>query len=422
MNYYDLLIRRSRNQSPQDNEIWYYANEQVTLYSEADVTSHTFSGGKGVITYSSAVTAVPEALRGVTTVTDVQFPSTVTSIATNAFNGCTSLALKKLPDGLTGIGNNAFLSCTNLALTELPSSLKTMGTNVFSGCTSLALTSLPEGLTIIQQGCFDGCSNLALTSLPDRVTYMGGFVFRGCKKIALTYLPEGLTSIAFQTFSGCSSLALTSFPEGLTSIGGSAFSGCSSLALTVLPEGLTTIEGNAFANCTGLTSITFLGTPTTLGAGAFSNCTNLKDIYVPWADGDIAGAPWGATNATVHYTESTGGGVASFPDTFSVTSCSYNGAAVGTYAKTSETTKVNGVDYPVYSRYYDLLGTTFYIFVCDKFNGTSGAYWALNGDSEYSSSMDGNNTLGAVSVGSDGLPTSTTWTAQNNRTSTVSWS
>ena len=122
----------------------------------------------------------------------------------------------------------------------------------------------------------------------------------------------------------------------------------------------------------------------------------------------------------------TGGGggesTFSFPDTFSVTSCSYNGAAVGQYTKTSEKTTVNGVDYPVYSMYYDILGTTFYIFVCDKFNGTSGAYWALNGDSEYSSTMDGNNTLGAVSVGSDGLPSSTTWTAQNNRTATVSWS
>ena len=42
--------------------------------------------------------------------------------------------------------------------------------------------------------------------------------------------------------------------------------------------------------------------PTTLDATAFKGCTNLKDIDVPWAEGDIAGAPWGATNATVHYT------------------------------------------------------------------------------------------------------------------------
>lgn len=114
------------------------------------------------------------------------------------------------------------------------------------------------------------------------------------------------------------------------------------------------------------------------------------------------------------------GGTITFPTTFSVTDCSGNGAAVGTYAKTANTTTVGGKNYPVYSMTQATLGTTFYIFVCDKFNGTSGAYWALNGDSEYSSTMDGNTTLGAVSVGSDGLPSSTTWTSKNG-TATVSW-
>lgn len=127
----------------------------------------------------------------------------------------------------------------------------------------------------------------------------------------------------------------------------------------------------------------------------------------------------------IRRSRNTGGGggesTFSFPDSFSVTDCSYNGAAVGQYSKTSEKTTVNGVDYPVYSMTDTTLGTTFYIFVCDKFNGASGAYWALNGDSEYSSTMDGNNTLGAVSVGSDGLPSSTTWTSANG-TATVSWS
>ena len=33
----------------------------------------------------------------------------------------------------------------------------------------------------------------------------------------------------------------------------------------------------------------------------FEECTNLTDIYVPWAEGTVNNAPWGATNATVHY-------------------------------------------------------------------------------------------------------------------------
>lgn len=38
-----------------------------------------------------------------------------------------------------------------------------------------------------------------------------------------------------------------------------------------------------------------------LAYNAFNKCTNLTDIYVPWAEGDVGGAPWGATNATIHY-------------------------------------------------------------------------------------------------------------------------
>jgi hypothetical protein len=46
----------------------------------------------------------------------------------------------------------------------------------------------------------------------------------------------------------------------------------------------------------------FLGTPTgTIGASTFQYCEGITDIYVPWSEGAVANAPWGATNATIHY-------------------------------------------------------------------------------------------------------------------------
>ena len=389
------MLIRSRNQSPPDNEIWYFAPEKVTLYSETGVTSHTFSGGKGVITYSSAVTTVPTTLRGVTTVTDVQFPSIVTSIAAEAFSECTSLALKKLPDGLTVIRDFAFDGCKNLALTELPSGITDVYNYAFRGCSRMTLSELPTSLTIIRPYTFLFCHGLTLTSLPAGVTSISRGAFQLCSKLALTALPEGLTSIEAYSFSVCPSLALTSLPAGVTSIGESAFE-----------------------SCTGLTSITFLGTPTTLDATAFKGCTNLKDIYVPWAEGDIADAPWGATNATVHYTEP-GGGAISFPESFSVTDCSGNGAAVGAYTKTAETTTVNGTNYPVYSMTQELLGTTFYIYVCGYQMGSAGVFWALKADS-YSASDDSYGALGSCAAGTDGLPQSTSWSSASSD-ATVSW-
>ena len=88
---------------------------------------------------------------------------------------------------------------------------------------------------------------------------------------------------------------------GYTKVRDGAFVDCTSLALTSLPASLTSIDKRAFQNCTSLTSITFKGTPTTVVSSAFDGCTNLTDIKVPWAEGTVPNAPWGATNATITY-------------------------------------------------------------------------------------------------------------------------
>ena len=112
---------------------------------------------------------------------------------------------------------------------------------------------------------------------------------------------HGYEVVRDNAFSYCSNLALTSLPSGITSIGNSAFAGCTSLALTTLPNGITSIDDYAFADCSSLVSLTFEGTPENIGASAFAGCNNLTTINVPWAEGAVANAPWGAENATINY-------------------------------------------------------------------------------------------------------------------------
>ena len=151
-------------------------------------------------------------------------------------------------------------------------------------------------------GAYSFYKNASLVSIDmPFVTSIGEQAFRDCIKLALTELPEGLTSIGNYAFRDCINLALTELPKGLTSIGGNAFSGCANLALTELPAGITSIGGSAFSNCSGLTSITFKGKPVAIYANIFNGCTNLTTINVPWAEGAVANAPWGATNATINY-------------------------------------------------------------------------------------------------------------------------
>ena len=146
--------------------------------------------------------------------------------------------------------------------------------------------------------------DIDVTSLPDEfkeIANIGNSAFSGCTNLALTSLPSGIISIKRLSFFSCSNLALTSLPDGVTNIEHDAFYNCINLALTSLPESITNIGTHAFTGCTNLSSITFKGTPDSIGESVFEYCTNLTTINVPWAEGAVAGAPWGATNATINY-------------------------------------------------------------------------------------------------------------------------
>lgn len=125
--------------------------------------------------------------------------------------------------------------------------------------------------------------------------------FYSCSNLTLTSLPSSVIAIGAYAFYNCSNLALTSLPNTVTTIKNRAFYNCYNLVLTSLPSSVTTIGSYAFQYCTGLVSLTFKGVPNSVDSNVFSNCANLTTINVPWAEGAVANAPWGATNATINY-------------------------------------------------------------------------------------------------------------------------
>lgn len=125
--------------------------------------------------------------------------------------------------------------------------------------------------------------------------------FDHCDQLATVNFPDTITIIDSNAFQACLAFNTEKLPNGLTELGSMVFSSCKSLTLANIPAGIKTIGAQAFYNCTGLTALTFQGTPTTIAADAFEGCTNLTTINVPWAEGTVANAPWGATNATINY-------------------------------------------------------------------------------------------------------------------------
>ena len=94
--------------------------------------------------------------------------------------------------------------------------------------------------------------------------------------------------------------------DNLYGIALGGLAGLTALTSFTIPANCAAISDKAFSGDTALASVTFRGTPSVISNLAFQGLTALADIYVPWASGAVEGAPWGATNATIHYGEDTG--------------------------------------------------------------------------------------------------------------------
>ncbi len=144
-------------------------------------------------------------------------------------------------------------------------------------------------------------NELLEVDLPAGATFLALGTFYNCNKLQSIDLPDTIATMDNNVFYGCNNMSLTRLPASLVSIGNSAFYNAKAITVKEIPEGVKTVGTYAFGNCTALTEITFKGIPDSLAKNAFNGCTNLLTLNVPWAEGTIANAPWGATKATITY-------------------------------------------------------------------------------------------------------------------------
>lgn len=208
--------------------------------------------------------------------TNIEIPEGVLAVGIHAFEN-SGLQSISLPDSLTGIDDYSFAGC-ELSEIDLPDGLEIIGSYAFQNCKNLESIVLPEGIhSVVSSNLFCDCVALKSVNFPPAWTYIAEYCFKGCK-----------------------ALELTSIPAHITAIGAYAFQSCESITeLDIMGAAYT--NSSAFYKCTGLRTVRFHATPSRLHASTFSSDTALTDIYVPWSSGAVAGAPWGATNASIHY-------------------------------------------------------------------------------------------------------------------------
>lgn len=249
----------------------------------------------------------------------------MTSLRRYAFYYNDALHTLKLPTSIGVIGEYAFRYCSNLisinfeeltSLTNigqyilqnarpnyvtLPANVTTISSYAFTGTQLLSLDmSACTKLTSIPSYMASSNSYITTITLPDTVITLGANAFYSCAKLTTVHLPSALQGISNNCFQNCSALGSITFPETLTTIGTSAFNS-SGLVSVTFPQSVTSLGSTSFAGCSKLTEVHFKGTPTTIATNTFNSSKNLLDIYVPWSSGQVAGAPWGATNAQIYY-------------------------------------------------------------------------------------------------------------------------
>lgn len=158
---------------------------------------------------------------------------------------------------------------------------------------------VPDSVKALKRGCF-AYSQMSSVSLPDGLRKIGPYAFCNCSNLDICALPDSVQEISQRAFYGCFALTEITLPENLQKLDIDAFSACDGIASIVIPSQVAYID-LAFRNCYALNSVTFKGKPDYISQLTFSGSDNLTQLNVPWSEGEVEGAPWGAANATVNY-------------------------------------------------------------------------------------------------------------------------
>lgn len=164
-----------------------------------------------------------------------------------------------------------------------------------------AISELGGDITAIKSLLEEEQEELAEIVLPEGITKLRNSCFMYYEALETIGLPSTLTTLGSSAFSGCYALKNITLPDGLTTMYPRVFEDCSSLPSITIPSGVKTLMEYTFGWCSALSQVTFKGTPDKISENTFWQCTNLTTINVPWAEGAVANAPWGATNATINY-------------------------------------------------------------------------------------------------------------------------
>lgn len=252
-------------------------------------------------------------------ITSITIPNSLNTIHAYAFYGLSGLSNLIIPSSVTTIEEGAFDFCNRITVeasnpyycSDESGILfnKDKSTIVKYPCNkSDGAYLFPDSVTRIASGAFAFNNYLTTVNIPNFVTSIGRFAFAGCENLFSVSIPSSVTVIDNGAFSVCFRLTSITIPNSIWAIGGGAFEGCSSLTTVTIPSSVTHIGDYAFYGCSGLTRLTIPSTVLYIGHAAFSYCWNMQSCYFLGEPPFSSGYPFGDRSiSTVYYISGTKG-------------------------------------------------------------------------------------------------------------------
>ena len=171
--------------------------KEITIKSELTITGSSTAlspfknTGLERITFVDGITKVPQKLfrEGCSNVTEINLPSSITKIDTDAFYGCSSLSNLNLPGSVEVIEYNAFYGATSLNELNINSSWYKHGSNLISPFNGSAIKDVyvQGGITELNRMELAGSSDGITLHLPTSVTSIDSYAFEKGETYSVIY-------------------------------------------------------------------------------------------------------------------------------------------------------------------------------------------------------------------------------------------
>lgn len=153
-------------------------------------------------------------------VTSVVFGDQVEYIPAYLCYGMTQLTSVTIPNSVTSIGNNAFSNCSKLTRLNI--------SDIAAWCAINFASSGSNPLSYIQN-LYVNDELITDLVIPDRVTKIGNYAFYGYKRLTSVTIPSSVTSIGNNAFSSCTNLLSVTINGNISNMENNVFSSCSNL-------------------------------------------------------------------------------------------------------------------------------------------------------------------------------------------------